>query len=240
MGEEPVCCVLRWWLRGISVGLASHLARDGVLWQERNGPAGTVRVPASPLKPEHVYLLVQVAHDGLQVNYELTLRQLIVRRLRRTHNGTKEPKRMLLTFIILVFLATVRIFEPSTGDRLSLVEWGSPLPLWQYSHRFRCWGSSLSQSIRSASTLGWGTTQLSPFCFSFLFCGFLSWSSRLCVGCCIGWCWVPFSLFSSTAIRRCAVPLHPAFHVSFASLFRLISLRKAASLFVTCCAPSSL
>jgi len=48
-----------------------------------------------------------VPHDGLQVNYELTMRTLICRRLERTHYGTKEPKRLLLTFVLVIFLATV-------------------------------------------------------------------------------------------------------------------------------------
>ena len=53
---------------------------------------------------------MQAPQGGLQVNYELTLRHLIARRLNRAHNGTKEPRRTLLTFIILVFLATVPFF----------------------------------------------------------------------------------------------------------------------------------
>jgi len=42
---------------------------------------------------------------GGGVNFETTLRAFVIRRLDRTHNGTKEPKRIWLTFLILIFLA---------------------------------------------------------------------------------------------------------------------------------------
>ena len=60
----------------------------------------------------------QALPAGQQVNFELSLRRMIGRRLQRQHSGTRERSRFGLTLITLIFLALV----------LGFVSFGGPGP----------------------------------------------------------------------------------------------------------------